>query len=266
MAALEGDPHVALRAYLSAPGASIAALAQAGADANRRVISAVYAIFGPYHAVGGWSDIADRVYVPVCTVMCLDKAAKAAIKFHITYDETSTSTSNIKVKVAGVGFGGSMTKTVKVSSSYPNVPGTQQIVARAYLQAREYRHSVSGEIVYRLRIRDIGTSSHIDDFSGDFVVPDVAQWVNSGEFGSSVAKGTEDTYTVENELKFDASVPVKIKKASVDLSYSVTQSNTLKVKAVAESKGRFDVQKVVRAGAAFALKFKSLAAQAGTGA
>lgn len=261
--AREAD-HQLLATYLDLePGpVSLASLAEASRDSTfpeatrvgqTRVINAIYSIFGPYHAIGKWFSIPNQIYVPICSVICLDKPARTGITCEITYTSSSSKTSTVKVKISGAGFGGARSKTVTVSSIYPVSKGSQQVSAPANLEARLYMNPQTGEKVHRIRIKSIGNPSHIDDFSGNFVVPEVGNW-DRGDFGSSVGAGTTTTFDVSRNRRFDATVPLVIQSMPIDLGYTVSQSDNLTLKATATVRGIFDMHSVKNT--AYALKFQ----------
>lgn len=217
-----------------------------------RLIDAIYSIFGPFHAQGNWFDIPEQIYVPICSVICLDNSARTGVMCEITYVTGGSMTSSVKVKLAGAGFGGSRTETVTVSSKYPATFGSQQVCAPANLRARLYSNPSTGEKAYRIRINGIGSPSHIGQSSPNFVVPDVKKW-DRGDFGSSIKAGTIVTFDVTKKNDFDATVPIKILGTAIDLGYTVSQSRSLTVKATAVIRGIFDQLSVKDT--AYALKF-----------
>lgn len=159
----------------------------------------------------------------------------------------------MELKVAGVGFGGSLSRAVTVSASYPGVKGSQQVTAPAYLEARRYRNHYTRETVYRVRIKSIGTPSHIDLFSPYFTEPIGKRWSRDGTFGSTISNGTHHIYDVLKKASFSAAIPIKTKSATLNIGYTVSKSSSLKLQATALSKGVFNVQSID--GAAFAMRF-----------
>ena len=257
------DDHVLLQSYLELePGAqSLARLgedlmgifgAQAVPVGQARVINAIYSIFGPFHAQGPWFDIPTQIYVPICSVICLDAAAAQGIQSEISYSTGGSSTSTVKVKLAGAGFSGTRIETIRVSSQYPATKGSQQVAAPANMEARIYHNPSNGQKAYRIRIKSIGCPSHIGKSSKHFVVPNVKHWTR-GDFGSSIGAGTVVTFDVKHQKEFVATVPINIWGFEVNLSYTVSQSDNLSLKAKALVRGIFDQLTVD--GAAYALKF-----------
>lgn len=217
-----------------------------------RVIDAVYAVFGPFHAQGSWFDIADQVYVPICSVICADRTARKGIECDIAYVTGGATSATVKVKVAGAGFGGAFSKVLTVSSQYPAVKGTQQVTAPANLSARLYVNPATGERAFRVRIKDIGAPSHIDDYSPNYTFPRVKRW-DRGDFGSSIAAGSKRTFDVKSKSSFDAAVPIKIHSTNLDLGYTVSRSHALTVQATALVRGVF--QQLSVGNSAYALQF-----------
>ena len=217
-----------------------------------RVIDAIYSVYGPFHAQGKWFDIQEQLYIPICSVICKDRAAREAIECEITYQDRGTTSTTVKVKVASAGFGGALSKDLHVSSKYPKAKGIQQVAAPVNLHGRLYVNPTTGERAFRVKIKDIGAPSHIDEKSPNFTEPKVKRW-DRGDFGSSVAAGSERTFDVESKASFDAKVPTKIGITNIDLGYTVSRSDALKVHTKATEPGIFE-QLSVR-NSAFALQF-----------
>ena len=217
-----------------------------------RVINAVYSVFGPFHAQGGWFDIVDQVYVPICSVICTDSTARKGIECEITYATGSATSATVNVKVVGAGFSGTFSKDVIVSSRYPAAKGIQQVTAPANLSARLYVNPVTGERAFRIRIKNVGAPSHIDEYSPNYTLPKVKRW-DRGDFGSSIAPGSKRTFDVKSKASFDATVPIKIQRTNLDLAYTVSRSQSLTVRATALVRGVFEQLSVNNS--AYALQF-----------
>ncbi|NOR29690.1 MAG: hypothetical protein GQ539_01160 [Sulfitobacter sp.] len=217
-----------------------------------RVIDAVYSVFGPFHAQGGWFDIADQVYVPICSVICTDSTARKGIESEITYVTGGASSATVKVKIAGAGFGGAFSKDLTVSSQYPAVKGIQQVTSPVNLSAKLFVNPSTGERAFRIRIKNVGAPSHVDENSPNFAVPKVKRW-DRGDFGSSIAAGSKRTFNVNSKANFDAAVPIKVQNTNLDLGYTVAKSQALTVQTTALVCGVFEQLSV--GDSAFALQF-----------